>query len=92
MTLTLDSRIALDPHARFRRFDDEGVIVQQSTAEAIVINETAARLLELADGTRTLGDCAAAITEEFEAELDAVSRDVLLFAEELVAAHVANVA
>lgn len=92
MTLTLDSRLALHPNARFRRFDDEGVIVQQSTAEAIVINETAARLLELADGTRTLRDCAAAITEEFDAELDAVSRDVLHFAEELVAARVANVA
>jgi hypothetical protein len=91
VTVTLASRLALHPHARFRRFDEEGVIVQQSTAEAIVVNDTAARLLELSDGTRTLGDCAGVIESEFDAGRDAIVRDVLLFAEELLAAGAATV-
>ena len=89
MTLTLQSRLALDRHARFRRFGDEGVIVQQSSAEAIVVNDTAARLVELSDGRRTLEECAGAIEAEFDAEPGTVTRDVLTFAEELVAAGVA---
>ena len=91
MSLTLQSRLALQRHARFRRFDEEGVIVQQASAEAIVVNDTAARLLELSDGRRTLDECAAAIEAEFEAEHGAVARDVLRFAEEMVAAGVATV-
>jgi len=91
VTLTLTSRLALDPHARFRRFEEEGVVIQQTTAEAIVVNDAAARLLELADGTHTLADCAAAIRAEFDAEPDAVERDVLAFAAELVDAGVTTV-
>ena len=91
MTVTLASRLALDPHARFRRFDEEGVIVQQTTAEALVVNDTAARLLELADGKRTLADCAVAIGAEFDADTGMIERDVLAFAEELVVAGVTKI-
>jgi hypothetical protein len=91
VTLSLHSRITLDSHARYRRFDDEGLIVQQTTAEAIVVNETAARLLELSDGQRTLADCAHILEVEFEAETAVIEHDVLLFAEELVTAGVASV-
>lgn len=91
MNVTLSSRLSLAPHARFRRFDDEGVIVQQTSAEAIVVNDTAARVVELSDGTRALGDCASIIETEFEAERGDVERDVLRFAEELIAAGAAHV-
>jgi hypothetical protein len=88
VTVTLASRLALDSHARFRRFDDEGVVVQQTSAEAIVVNQTAARLIELADGTRTLAECAAVIGTEFAADQAVIERDVLSFAETLVEAGV----
>ena len=91
MTVTLTSRLALDPHARFRRFQEEGVVVQQTTAEALVVNDTAARLLELADGKHTLADCAAAIGAEFDADVSMIERDVLAFAEELVVAGVTTI-
>ena len=91
VTATLESRLALDPHARFRRFEDEGVIIQQTTAEAIVINATGARLLELVDGARSLADCARALEGEFEAPGEVVARDVVTFANELLAAGVARV-
>lgn len=89
MSLTLASRLALDPHVRFRRFDDEGVIVNQKSAEAVVVNEVGARLLEVADGRRTIGDCAALLVTEFEAERDVIERDVLAFADALVGAGIA---
>lgn len=67
------------------------MVVQQTTAEAIVVNDTAARLLELVDGRRTLADCAAAIGAEFDADAGLIERDVLVFAEELVVAGVTKV-
>jgi hypothetical protein len=88
--ITLDSRLAVAPHARFRRFDDEGVVVNQSTAEAIVVNEVGARLLQLADGTRTLEECVRTIGTEFDAEAEAIAADILRFANELVDAGVAE--
>lgn len=90
MELTMASRIVLSRHARYRRFDAEGVVVNQATAEALVVNEVGARLLEHADG-KTLGECAAAIAEEFDEAPAIVERDVLEFARELVRAGVADV-
>lgn len=89
MSLSLASRLALDPHVRFRRFDDEGVIVNQKSAEAVVVNEVGARLLEVADGRRTIADCAELLVGEFEVERDVLERDVLAFADALVGAGIA---
>ena len=83
MEITLHSRIALDPRVRFRRFENDGIVIQQKTAEAIVVSEVATRLLELADGTRTLGECADAIQSEFDAPADVIERDLVQFAREL---------
>ena len=82
-TLTLDRRV------RFRRFEDEGIVINQKTAEAVVISEVGTRLIELADGTRTLRECAALLSEEFEAALDVIEQDVIRFAEQLVEAGIA---
>lgn len=89
MNLTLATRLRLAPHVRFRRFENEGVAVDQSSAEAVVFNDVAARILELADGSRTLADCADVIGDEFEAEAEAIEQDVLRFAGELVEAGLA---
>ena len=91
VNVTLDSRLKLGPEARFRRVGDEGVVVQQAAAEVMVINDTAARLVELSDGTRTIADCASVIESDFDVEHDAVTRDLLRFAEELIAAGVAKI-
>lgn len=89
MSLTLASRLVLDPHVRFRRFEDEGVIVNQKNAEALVVNEVGARLLEVADGERTIADCAELLLSEFDAARDVIERDLLAFANALVDAGVA---
>lgn len=91
MDLTLESRLALSRHARFRRFDGEGVVVNQESAEALVLNDVGAKVVECADGKSTLGDCVRAIAAEYEADRDSIERDVLRFANELVGAGVAVV-
>lgn len=81
--ITLQSRLALDPRVRFRRFENDGIVIHQKTAEAIVVSEVATRLLEMADGTRTLRDCVETIQGEFDAPADVIERDLLQFAREL---------
>jgi coenzyme PQQ biosynthesis protein PqqD len=82
------TRLRLDPHVRFRRFDDEGVVIQQTSSEAIVLNEVATRLLELLDGQRTIDDCIAVLAEEFDVDAATLERDVTRFRDELLAAKI----
>ena len=81
--LTLQSRLAIDPRVRFRRFESDGIVIHQKTAEAIVVSDVATRLLEMTNGTRTLQECAAALQSEFDAPADVIERDVMQFATEL---------
>lgn len=92
MSVTLSHCITVDPHIRFRRFDDEGVVVNQSRAEALVINDVGMRLIELSDGARTLEETVALLAGEFDADTDVVTRDVLAFAGVLLEAGLVQLA
>lgn len=84
-TLDPSSKLTLDSRIRFRRFEDEGIVVNQKTAEALVISDVATRMLEMmAGGTRTLQECAVLLAEEFDADVEVIERDVVRFASELV--------
>lgn len=87
--IDLTTTLALQPRARFRRFEEEGIVINQKTAEALVISEVGTRLLELVDGTRTLHECAELLGREFEAEPAVIEQDVVRFARELVEAGIA---
>lgn len=87
--ITPQTRLALAPRARFRRFEDDGIVLNQSTAEAMVVSDVATRLLELSDGTRTLADCAIALADEFDATADVIENDLILFADELISSGIA---
>jgi hypothetical protein len=89
--ITLQSCLVLDPRTRFRRFENDGIVIQQKTAEALIVSEVATRLLEMADGTRTLQECVRAIQSEFDAPADVIERDVLQFVAELVDSGVVEV-
>jgi hypothetical protein len=69
---------------RFRRIDDEGVVVRQSAAEVLVFNDVAVRILGMADGTTAVAGWIDALLEEYDVERPALERDVLAFAAELV--------
>jgi hypothetical protein len=87
--MTPDTTIALEPRVRFRRFEDEGIVINQKTAEALVISEVGTRLLEMTDGTRSLAQCIALLEEEFDTEAAVLEQDVVRFAAELVDAGIA---
>lgn len=82
---------ALDPASilrpardlRFRRIDDEAVVVRQRAGEVLVMNETAARLLELADGRTSVAGWVEVLAGEYEVDREALARDVLTFAADL---------
>jgi hypothetical protein len=92
VAIDLHTRLALDSAARFRRVGDEGVVIQQTSAEVLVVNEIAARLIELSNGSRTIADCAGLIHADFGEDHDVIAQDLLKFAGELVAAGVAKIA
>jgi hypothetical protein len=68
---------------RFRRIDDEAVVIRQRAGEVLVMNETAARLLELADGRTSVADWVDILAGEYEVDRAALERDVLAFALDL---------
>jgi hypothetical protein len=68
---------------RFRIVDDEAVVLRQSVAEVLVINEIGARILELADGCNPVSAWVDALLAGYEVERDTLLADVLSFAGEL---------
>lgn len=76
---------------RYRHVPPETVLVRQAGPEVMVLNGVAGRILDLVDGKATVGDLVAAVVREYDAPPDAVERDVLAFAEELLAAQVVAV-
>lgn len=70
---------------RFRIVDREAVVVRQRSAEVLVMNEVAARLLALADGVHPVSHWLDVLVGEFEVDRAALEADVLGFASELAA-------
>ena len=68
---------------RFRRVDDEAVVIRQRAGEVLVMNETAARLLELADGRTSVAGWVDILAGEYDVDRAALERDVLAFASDL---------
>lgn len=75
--------LKINPKVRFRRVFDEGVVIHQERAEALVLNDTAMAFLELCDGQRTLAEIVAGMAEQFEVERDVLEADIAGFVEEL---------
>lgn len=67
---------------RYRRIEGEAVVLRQSAAEVLVLNEVGAAVLDLADGERSVGDWIAALAREYEGDPATLASDVLAFAAE----------
>ena len=63
--------------------DGEAVLVLPDKAEVKVLNEVGARIWELADGTRTIGQIAEQLTEDFEVDIQKAQNDVVEFLQQL---------
>jgi len=55
----------VDPHARFRVMDDEGIFVLQDAGEVLVVNEIGAFIVEQLKAEHTLDEVVTAITERY---------------------------
>jgi hypothetical protein len=71
---------------RFRIVEGEAVVVLQEAAEVLVLNETASRLLALADGAAPLAVIAAALAAEYDVTPEVLAEDLVAGARELAAA------
>jgi len=83
--IDIDAASVLRPShdLRFRRIDGEAVVVRQRAGEVLVMNEVAARLLDLADGCTPVGGWIDALAGEYDVDRAALERDVLAFTAEL---------
>jgi hypothetical protein len=71
---------------RYRRIEGEAVVLRQSAAEVLVLNEVGASVLDLADGESSVGEWIDALREEYEGDSHTLAREVLAFAAELAEA------
>ena len=68
---------------RFRRLFDEGVLIHQEQANALVLNDTAIAFLEQCDGQRNAGQIIIDLCEIYDVESDVLKKDIGLFVKEL---------
>lgn len=76
-------RVRLDTNIRFRRVADEGVVVDQRSAEIMVLSELAIRTLELIRETESRDQVIHFISKEYDASEEQVRSDFLTFLDEL---------
>ena len=79
------------PDVRFRVVDREAVVVRQKSAEVLVMNEVAARLLALADGVHPVSHWLDVLVGELDVDRATLESDVVGFASELAAEGILEV-
>jgi len=68
-------RYRLDPHARFRVMDDEGVFVLQEAGEVLVVNGVGAFIVEQLKAERSVGEVVTAITDRYAVDAERARAD-----------------
>jgi hypothetical protein len=81
-TITPSTVLRRRSDVRYRRIEDEAVVLRQSAAEVLVLNGVGATVLDLADGRRPVSEWIDALVREYGADRETVARDVLEFAGE----------
>ncbi len=82
-SITLSTVLRRRPDIRYRHIEDEAVVVRQSSAEVLVLNEVGASVLDLADGERDVRAWIDALSEVYDTDPAVLARDVLAFAAEM---------
>ena len=73
---------------RYRVVANEAVVVRQQSAEVVVLNEVAARILQLLDARTPVSGLIQKLEAEFDVGPDQLEQDVLGFIDELLIAGV----
>jgi|CXWL01.1.fsa_nt_gi hypothetical protein len=79
MTLNPLSVCARQPQAAFHRFGADTVVLDSSGTVLRGLNGTGAKVWELLDGQRTLGQIASALADEFQVPKEKVETEVAAF-------------
>ena len=85
-TVPSNPQYLLDPHARFRVLDDEGVFVLQEAGEVLVVNEVGAFIVEQLRRGLTVDETVTAITERYEVDDERARADAVVLVEALLEA------
>lgn len=84
----MNGRLRRRPEVRWRRVGAEMVVLQQSRNEVLALDDLGARVVELADGERTLDEMIDRLLPDFEVDRATLAADVGRFVAELLAAGV----
>ncbi len=76
----------VDPHARFRVMDDEGIFVLQEAGEVLVVNEIGAFIVEQLQAERSVDDVVTAITVRYDVDQDRARADAQVLLDALLEA------
>ena len=79
-------RYRLDPHARFRVMDDEGVFVLQEAGEVLVVNGVGAFIVEQLKAERSVDEVVTAITDRYAVDAERARADAQSLLDALVEA------
>lgn len=75
--------LKVSPNIRYRVIDDEAVVVRQREGDVLVLNQVAARVLQLVGEGLTPGLISDRLVGEYEAPEAAIREDVQRFLREL---------
>lgn len=81
-----DSIVIRDADIAWRVIDGEVLAVNPKDNRIYPLENSAAKIWQLIDGSRTSGDIADMIIGEFEGDSETIEKDVLSFIEELITA------
>lgn len=90
--ISLDSYAVPNPAVVGRIVDGEAVLVLPEQGQVKVLNEVGARIWALANGTRTLRQIAAALSDEYEVDQAEAEADTLDFVAQLAELGIASLA
>ncbi len=85
-TPTPKQRYSLEPHARFRVLDDEGIFILQEAGEVVVVNKLGAFIVERLRAGKTLDQIGEAIATEYEVSPERARADAERLISELTEA------
>ena len=89
MPLSLDDALTIAPDVMFRQLNDEAVLLDLKSGTYFGLNDVGARTWELILEHGRLSQVLEALLCEYAAERDAVERDVLALAAQLVSRQLA---
>ncbi len=79
-------RYRVDPHARFRVMEDEGIFVLQEEGEVLVVNAVGAFIVERLQAELNLDEVVAAVTERYAVDEARAREDAVALVDALLAA------